>query len=253
MKKGTKIIGYIINEQNELTKPEILHIGHKGNGQSCDVKIKANLQDSNPNRNHRLYKEDVLDDALSMPHIVEMIKTRNWTGEAGHPISEDVARQMEVLNSNVSHYIIDRFKEDGIYKGIIESAFTEMGKFLAHSVWKGSKIAFSMRGLGPIEKLNDGTILVKKPLKIRTYDWVWYPSHQIAYQQEIIKEGGSINFEFANRAAKVNESSIFVPVTEKDMQLFLKEQVNEFDIITDELEIQISESAISLTPKKIGN
>ena len=49
-------------------------------------------------------------------------------------------------------------------------------------------VGFSLRALGAVEALSDGTIMVREPIKPITYDFVSNPSHATAKVLEFLPE-----------------------------------------------------------------
>jgi hypothetical protein len=150
------------------------------------LRFESTLQDTKPNRNKRLYGEDVLSEAIRANRIQEMLRTRTLLGEAGHPFSEDMKRQMQIDMSRVSHLITElNPPKGGVVRGVVETAATSCGSdmygLIAHNK---SNVAFSMRGMGGVKRVPGKDLVeVTKPLALVTYDWVVFPSHFQAYAE----------------------------------------------------------------------
>jgi hypothetical protein len=162
------IKGYLIIESAVESEPKIL------SDKNGVVKIDTVLQDADiPNRNRRLYSLPVLSEAVKTPYIKERLKTKSLYGEAGHPMSPDLQRQLYTDQTRISHIITSLEFEKNVLNGIVESALTSVGKDFAGLIRQGSQVAFSMRGVGPITESKQGGITeVKAPLNIYTWDWV---------------------------------------------------------------------------------
>lgn len=173
------LIGVILQELSvEAAVPEI--VGDTGSV----VRFKTNLQDCNPNRNKRLYSESVLTQAITAPRIQELLRTRSLLGEAGHPFSADLSRQMVIDMSRVSHLITElNVPKGGVVRGTCETAATACGRdFRGLIVENKANVAFSMRGMGGVKRVPGKDLVeVTSPLALVTYDWVTYPSHSNAY------------------------------------------------------------------------
>ena len=99
----------------------------------------------------------------------------------------------------------------------------------------GSKVGFSMRGVGNIQKTG-GLIKVNKPLSILTYDWVIHPSHQEAYQTAICESSSSAN-EFLNLS---ESTGIFVPVHTQDAINYIKDYSKNLQMVAESMQFDIS-------------
>jgi hypothetical protein len=152
------------------------------------LRFQSTLQDVNPNRNRRLYTEDVLSHAIAAPPVQERLRTRTMYGEANHPFSDDLKRQMIVDGTRVSHLTVGLEQpKNGVVRGIVETAATQTGRDMRGLiVHNKSTVAFSMRGMGGIRRVPGKDLVeVTKPLCLVTYDWVTYPSHQTAYMDTL--------------------------------------------------------------------
>lgn len=159
--------GFIVSEEFTSSTPSILAEENKS------ITFEAILQEAEaPNRNHRIYGKDVLDEALNAPTIKEKIANKTFYGEAGHPLSEDIKRQSYVLQNNISHIVTSVKWEGNILKGIVETAQTSVGYDMRGLIRQGSKVSFSLRALGNIIKEEGSFKRVYGPIMIVTYDWV---------------------------------------------------------------------------------
>ena len=109
--------------------------------------------------------------------------------------------------------------------GIFETLSGFKGPDLYNIIMKDQvDIGFSLRALGAVEQLQDGTILVKDPIKPITYDVVSNPSHATAKVLEFLPE---------NAIEYMSEHSVIYEAADIEML--------DLDHIT------ISDSTISLT------
>lgn len=228
MKKTSEIVAYMLHEESMLP-----HSANLIKSTTDSVIFEAYLQDFLKNRNKRLYSKEVLQDALNAPHILEMIKNRSWVGEAGHPMDKTLQRQLWIDHARISHVVLEAKVEGERVCGIIETAMSPMGYMMRDSIRQGMRVAFSMRGVAPITKNANGFIEVKKPLKIAAYDWVFFPSHEIAYQQKVLKENTEPNFEI-------------VAITEDAMLDFMKGNSENAAIILEGLDLNLDNSKMAL-------
>ena len=157
------------------------------------VRFESVLQDTKPNRNKRLYSADVLGEAIQASRVQELLRTRNMFGEANHPFTTDLSRQMVIDQTRISHLVTDiQPPSGGVVKGVIETAATRCGRdFRGLIVENKSTVAFSMRGMGGVRKVpGQDLVEVTKPLALVTYDWVTFPSHSSAYMQSDVRHEG---------------------------------------------------------------
>jgi hypothetical protein len=124
-----------------------------------------------------------------------------------HPLNPTVERQLYIDQSNISHIIKDVWWKGNLLYGKVETALTERGRDMQGLIRQGSKVAFSLRGFGPVcEKKGDITY-IKDPLHILTYDFVIHPSHRPAYMTKVLQESsGFMRNEL--------QEGYFIPLTE---------------------------------------
>jgi len=78
LNSNEKVLGYILNEHLQPTKPKILE------SNEMYVAFNATLQDGDtPNRNKRRYPTKVLQEGLTTPYLQERLKTKSFYGECG--------------------------------------------------------------------------------------------------------------------------------------------------------------------------
>jgi hypothetical protein len=178
---GEPLIGVILQELTIMAaEPKIV----SDTGSGGIVRFESHLQDTKPNRNKRLYNEDVLTHAISAPAVQERLRTRTMYGEANHPFTTDLARQMIIDQTRISHIVtgLDGAR-GGVVRGQLETAATACGRDMRGLIVENkSTVAFSMRGMGGVRKVQGQDLVeVTKPLALVTYDWVTFPSHSGAY------------------------------------------------------------------------
>ena len=182
------LIGVILQELTvQAAEPKVV------NDTGSVVRFESVLQDTKPNRNKRMYSADVLGEAIAASRVQELLRTRNMFGEANHPFTTELSRQMVIDQTRISHIVTDiRPPEGGVVKGIIETAATRCGRdFRGLIVENKSTVAFSMRGMGGVRKVpGQDLVEVTKPLALVAYDWVTFPSHQTAYMQSDVRHEG---------------------------------------------------------------
>lgn len=220
---GDKIIAYMISE----SAPENSGIQIIKDSNRC-VTIRAMLQDAEEiNRNKRKYPIDVLRSGLESERIRELILTKSWFGEAGHPIEPTMQRQCNILESNISHRVLAYDIVGSKIMGNVKTTPTPRGFDMRNLIIDDDPMlsAFSLRAVGPMVQTAEGSI-VQKPLTMICYDWVQFPSHRKAYQVDIIK-----NISEAGNCA-LNESCI-TPLLEASALDFISEESQSFKIVSE--------------------
>jgi len=236
---------FLISESTITSKPEIVGYNEATNS----VTFKAVLQDADtPNRNRRSYQYKGLKNALNSDYIQERLERKAWYGECGHPLSNDVKRQLHIDQTRISHIIREVWFEGNVVKGLIETANTRSGRDMMGLIRQGSEVAFSMRGLGSKTEQQGNILYVKDPIKIFTYDWVIHPSHEIAYMEKFLSES-TMDSLLPNKNADLkllSEGSI-IPLTEnEDMTDFICDEDNDMEDIIKKFDLAMNESHITL-------
>ncbi len=214
------IVGYIINENStEFAEAKIIK------EKKDSIISEAVLQDFPRNRNRRKYKESRIVEGLGAIHIQEMVAAKSWYGEDGHPLTDDVKRQMRIEKTNSSHKILSWSHNPGInIMGVMQTSHYPNGIAMMKEMREGTKIAYSMRGMSAVKKQANGDIDVDGPVKILTYDSVVFPSHPTAYQTRILSEGGSLFGAEQEKFGSIQEGGeLLIPLSESAMVNFLKD------------------------------
>ena len=204
-----KIIAYMLSES--VTNSEMQIMNSTGNNVTIDAQL---IDTSQWNRNTRKYPTAVVKRGMAHERIQEQIRTGSWCGEAGHPLTPTVQRQAEVIKENISHRILSVEWNGPIMNGKIQTAPTDRGREMRDFILSDPPMitAFSLRGMGPVMQTKEG-IIVKDPLTIITFDWVFYPSYRDAYQissvsqkvQESVQNFG--NDMYGDSAIPLSEAS----------------------------------------------
>lgn len=218
-------IGFVICETTS-TAEEVNIVGEKNNR----VQIEAIAQTAEEkNRNGRIYLAKDLRSEINSDRTKELVATRNFFGEAGHPTSKDLVRQSTIDPTNLAHNMSKIWMEGDNVKIITEGAQGPMGEMFNDLVTTGTKPAFSLRALGSIENSAKGAVV--KNLRLITYDFVIYPSHKKAYMEKLVTESASfgspsphlIEKEGSSLIAKP-ENEIFVPITNDKVINYIKQE-----------------------------
>ena len=168
---------YLINTSASQAKPSIIRQTDK------QIEFRTIWQHGNvTNRNTKVYPSDVIWNAAQQLPIQEQIKRRCWYGEANHPMSPSIERQLYTNMQNVSHTILSFEREGDIFKGNALTFGAAMGPAMYAAIDQGSIISFSLRGLHKLVRdPNDQRRMLVRDLRIYTYDWVQFPSHEDAH------------------------------------------------------------------------
>jgi hypothetical protein len=176
---------------------EILEETELGGGRS---KIAAGclFQESEvKNRNNRYYTSAICESIVNQ--LSPKAQGRSLLMEIDHPLfcvdsnPETLKRRASIIEiSNCGALIREiGFKNKQIY-GIFETLSGFKGPDLYNLITKDKvDIGFSLRALGAVETLQDGTIMVKDPIRPITYDIVSNPSHVNAKVLEFLPEAAN--------------------------------------------------------------
>ena len=212
------LVGVILQELSVMAaEPKVV------NDTGSVVRFETVLQDTKPNRNKRIYKEDVLSEAIQAARVQELLRTRTMFGEANHPFTTELSRQMVIDQTRISHIVTDiRPPQGGVVRGMIETAATRCGRdFRGLIVENKSTVAFSMRGMGGVRKVpGQDLVEVTKPLALVTYDWVTFPSHQSAYMSTDVKHEGAapVTMRAATEYAKDQSGNVKALVEQFELE-----------------------------------
>lgn len=238
-------IGYMICEtaSSEPREPKILTVNDNNR-----VVIEAILQDADvKNRNGRYYSKDELFPALQHNRIRELLETRNLFGEAGHPVSDNLQRMQTIDNTNMSHLITKLWTDDNYVKATIEASPTMRGKDFHNCVMANCKTAFSLRALGSVNNTSRGAEV--QNLKIITWDWVIYPSHQSAYQTSVLTAATSeSSLTESCIDMRVNDKGIFKSINNDDVINYIKGNSKNLKSVLETFEVFYK--SIELLPNK---
>ena len=205
-----KIIGNIILE-GATTVEDTLIV----NGNSKRVVAEGTLQDMDvENRNRRIYAKADLLPEINGPRMRELIEAKQFRGEYGHPLSDDLVRQQTIDPKLVAVQFDKVWVEGNKVKALFRGTNNDYGQYFDNDLRDGCKPAFSLRALGGIENVN-GKAYVKN-IKIITWDSVIYPSHKAAYTSKIVTES-------AIDGTPIHENQIVVPENDPGKIITLRE------------------------------
>ena len=234
-----KVVAYLISEAVTKSKPIILN-----SSRDESAIIEAELQDADEfNRNKRNYSFPVLDQGLNAPMIKEAISRGSWVGEAGHPLKADIQRQMTIDHDMISHRILKWWWKGHKVMGRIETMNFGHGYQMRNYIRQGLETAFSLRAMGPVKKTARGDV-VQSPLTIKTYDWVFIPSHSHSYQQKIISGANP-------QPSGVLTESYCVPIFKKEALDYVKNESKDYKLVAECLELEGGELLLNESMDKL--
>ena len=227
------------------------------NGNGKRVEAEGTLQDMDvENRNKRIYGKSDLVPEINGPRMKELIDARQFYGEMGHPLSDDLARQQTIDPKLVCVGYNKVWVEGNLIRARFQGTNNAYGEQFDQDLRDGRKPAFSLRALGAIENINGKAYV--KGIKVITWDYVIYPSHKVAYTSNIVTES-------AMDGTPLYENQIVVPMNDPGTIITLRESdartvisrlqresanldciLNTFDGIYDKI-TQVNENTIMLT------
>ena len=179
------------------------------------VIAEGTLQDMDvENRNRRIYAKEDLTPEINGPRMTELIKAKEFKGEYGHPLSDDLVRQQTIDPKLVCVQFNKVWVEGNLVKANFQGTNNNYGEYFDQDLRDDHKPAFSLRALGSIENRNGKAYV--KGIKIITWDSVIYPSHKVAYTDKIVTES-------AMDGTPLFENQIVVPENDPGTIITLRE------------------------------
>jgi hypothetical protein len=195
---SNKVIGNIILEGATTVEDTIIT-----DGSTKRVIAEGTLQDMDKeNRNRRIYAKADLEPEINGDRMKELINAKQFCGEYGHPLSDDLVRQQTIDPKLVCVRFLKVWTEGNLVKAQFKGTNNNYGEYFDQDLREGCLPAFSLRALGTIENVNGKAYV--KGIKIITWDSVIYPSHKVAYTDRIVSES-------ALDGKVLSENSIVVP------------------------------------------
>ena len=246
------VIGNIILEGATTVEDSVIT---NGNGKRLEA--EGTLQDTDvENRNKRIYAKADLFPEINGARMTELIKAKQFCGEYGHPLSDDLVRQQTIDPKLVCVRFNKVWTEGNLVKARFQGTNNNYGEYFDQDLRDGCKPAFSLRALGAIE--NIGGKAYVKGIKIITWDSVIYPSHKVAYTSNIVTESTMDGKPLYENQIVVpnNDPGTIITLRESDARTVISRLQREsanldtilttFDGIYDKIS-QISENTILLT------
>ena len=124
-------------------------------GSGKRVEAEGTLQDMDvENRNRRVYMKNDLLPEINGPRMTELIKAKQFCGEYGHPLSDDLVRQQTIDPKLVCVRFNKVWTEGNLVKARFQGTNNDYGEYFDRDLRDGCKPAFSLRALGAIENVN---------------------------------------------------------------------------------------------------
>ena len=214
------------------------------------VVAECTLQDvDKENRNRRIYEEKDLFPQLTAKRTVELLKSGNLKGEAGHPMDKDLARQQTIdPNNTVARFL--KFWMDGNnvmaqFKGTNNAKGEEFDQDLREGVLP----SWSLRALGGLENVHGRNVV--QNLRVITWDRVIYPSHPHAYTTRLVTENADI---LKKKDQSVINGTI-IPITNDSMISYIKSEsanikslINQIDFMYESVKL-INNNKVQMVAK----
>ena len=241
----SKTIGYIICEtaSTESDKQKIIGMNNDR------VTIETGLQDVNTkNRNGRFYEDKELIPQLKSPRILELIENNSFYGEAGHPTSSDIARQQTIDPTNMSHRINKLWVDGNNIMGLVSAANTSVGDDFQRLILDKTKVAFSLRALGVVKNTSRGAEV--KNIRIITWDTVIFPSHKVAYMNNIVNTNDTnSSIKENNMIITESDNGLIIPITNNKVVDYIKEESKNIKNVIESFEFMYK----SISLNEFGN
>ena len=252
---SNRVIGNIILEGATTAEDTIIT-----NSNGKRVEAIGTLQDMDvENRNKRIYAKKDLMPEINGPRMKELIEAKQFKGECGHPLSDDLVRQ-QTIDPKLTCVNFSRvWVEGNLVKAQFRGTNNDYGANFDADLREGCKPAFSLRALGGIENIG-GKAYVKN-IKIITWDHVIYPSHKRAYTDKVVTEStintGKVLYENQIVVPK-NDPGTIITITGSDAKEVLNRLQREsanittiietFDGLYDKIDL-VSENKLLLTDR----
>ena len=267
-------VGYILSEE---TKSEV-EFDIKEENKNGFVIAEGILQEGDEiNRNRRCYPTEELASQINSPRTIELIKSGNFQGEAGHPTGTSLARQSKIDPTLVQVWYTKLWMDGNYVKAHFRGTNNELGRSFNADLKDGQKPSFSLRAVGSLVNEN-GRMTVRK-MQIITYDRVIFPSHSKAYTTKLVTTESAVGipskdvkyYDIADndyyylKAKEINKlsesgnlvdtsQSIVVPLHQSEINSFIvsesaniKTALNTFDVLYES--VSLSPNADMVTMK----
>lgn len=244
---------FILEETNIVSYDDIKILEESTKGQKPKVAFEANLQTANKrNNNKRVYDSEICETIVSK--LSNKATNRSLLMEIDHPMfvsndAQTLKKRAGIVEINNAAAVIRKLGLNGQQIiGEIETLSGFKGPDLANLLTKDRvNIGFSLRALGSVEPLSDGTLKVKNPIMPVTYDVVSNPSHSDAKLLDFLPESSSefvsdheVIYESDDQIAILQENKVTID-TGNTVMTFLNEVIEDrfLDIISKGINFKI--------------
>lgn len=212
-------VGYIICENLSQVK-DMNIVGKTPSGKPIGEGILQEAEEDN--RNGRYYEKSELFPQLETERTLELLKSGNFKGENGHPMTSDIKRQATIDPNNVCVKFLDIWTEGNFIKARFTGTNNALGESFNQDMLDGEKPSFSLRALGSI--VNKAGHACVRNIKLITWDRVIYPSHRRAYMEGLVNESGILVPEGNKVFIEENYKGFVTPITNEKVISLLKEE-----------------------------
>lgn len=194
---------FILEETNVVSFDDLKILEESTVNGKPKLAFEASLQYANEkNNNRRIYSTTICESIVNT--LSPKSNNRSLLMEIDHPmfVSSDpdiLKKRAGIVEVNNSAAVLRKISfKNGQILGEIETLSGFKGPDLANLITKDRiNIGFSLRALGSVEPLSDGTLMVKSPIMPITYDVVSNPSYSNARVMEFLPES-SMDFVSKN-------------------------------------------------------
>jgi len=240
---------YLYETTSKVSSGNLQILNETSVGGKPKISFNTVLQESGvKNQNKRIYSQAICEGIVNK--LQPKVLNRSLLSEIDHPlfISSDkdmLQRRSTVVElANCAAVIRKLSFKNGQILGELETLSGFKGPDLAGLIKDNVNIGFSLRALGSVQQLSDGSINVVEPMIPVTYDVVSSPSYNNARILEILPE--SLSDFITPDQNLLCESEDFKNFIETErLQIFENTAVNQF------LDQIINENFLRVITKKI--
>ena len=196
MKKNNEY-KFILEETNTVSFSDLKILEETTVNNKPKLAFEASLQYADEkNNNRRIYSSAICENIVSV--LSPKSNNRSLLMEIDHPMfvsgdPEILKKRAGIVEVNNAAAVLRKISfKNGQILGEIETLSGFKGPDLANLITKDKiNIGFSLRALGSVEPLSDGTLMVKAPIMPITYDVVSNPSYTNARVMDFLPESSN--------------------------------------------------------------
>lgn len=221
-------IGYAICENLSQVK-DMKIVDSTSSGKPIGEGILQEVEEDN--RNGRYYEKNQLFPQLKTERTLELLKTGNFKGENGHPMTNDIKRQATIDPNNVCVKFLDIWTEGNFIKAKFTGTNNALGESFNQDLLDGELPSFSLRALGSI--VNKSGHACVRNIKLITWDRVIYPSHKRAYTERLVNESTILVPETSRLFIDEDYHGFITPITNEKVINLLKQESANINFVMD--------------------